>query len=185
LYEGVGRTRRAGVAARESAFLLPSLQYTAPGWRCDPSEARLEVRGILEVAVGEIGTVEQPDGSNRGERVDVYTAPELGIPWCAAFVSWCYAHAEEGSPFGRLLSALRFRDWGAAHDRILGEAAMASPGDVFLILRGDMHGHVGLVAGLTFDGRMCTVEGNAGNAVRGLVRARAAVTAVLRPIPLA
>jgi hypothetical protein len=157
-------------------------RYTAPGWRCAPSEARAEVRRILEVAVGEIGVVERPDASNRGPRVDVYTAPELGIPWCAAFVSWCYAHAEKGSPFGRLLSALRFRDWGAAHGRTLGASALPQPGDVFVIPRGDLHGHVGLVAGLAPDGRMLTIEGNAGNAVRGLVRARAAVTAVVRPM---
>jgi hypothetical protein len=82
-----------------------------------------------------------------------------------------------------LLSALKFRDWGAAHGRTLGASVMPSAGDVFLILRGDLHGHVGLVAGLTPDGRMLTIEGNTGNAVRGLVRARTAVTAVLRPIP--
>lgn len=160
-------------------------RYTAPDWRCEPSEARAAVRRVLEVAVGEIGVIEQPDGSNRGARVDVYTAPDLGIPWCAAFVSWCFLRgAEDGSPFGRILSALKMRDWAVAHGRVLGEAAIPQAGDVFVLLRGDLHGHVGLVVGNTPDGRMLTIEGNSGNAVRGLVRARSSVSLVVRPIPL-
>lgn len=160
-------------------------RFTAPGWRCAPSECRSAVKRIVEVAAGEIGVVEQPDGSNRGARVDVYTAPDLGIPWCAAFVSWCFLRgAEDGSPFGRILSAYKFAQWGNEHGRTLGDAAIPQAGDVFVILRGNLHGHVGLVVGLTMDGRMLTVEGNAGNAVRGLIRARASVNAVVRPIPL-
>jgi len=165
----------------------PGARFTAPGWRCEPSEAREAVRRVLEVAVGELvlGVTEQPDGSNRGPRVDVYTAPDLGIPWCAAFVSYCFARGvDAGSPFGRILSALKMRDWAAANSRLLGIAALPQPGDVFIILRGDLHGHVGLIVGNTPDGRMLTIEGNAGNAVRGLIRARASVTAIARPIPL-
>lgn len=170
------------------AFAHPSgaqFRYTAPGWRCEPSEARAAVRRVLEVAVGEIGVRETPGSPNRGQRVDVYTAPDLGIPWCAAFVSWCYMRgAEDGSPFGRLLSAFKFQQWGLATGRIVRKNAPPSAGDVFVILRGDGHGHVGLVAGLTVDDRMVTIEGNSGDAVRGLIRPRASVTCVVRPIPM-
>lgn len=160
-------------------------RYTAPGWRCSPSECRSAVRRIVEVAAGEIGVTEQPDGSNRGARVDVYTTPDLGIPWCAAFVSWVFLRgAEDGSPFGRVLSALKMRDWAAANGRLLGDAALPQAGDVFVVLRGDLHGHVGLVIGTATEGRMLTIEGNAGNAVRGLIRARSSVTAIVRPISL-
>lgn len=160
-------------------------RFTAPGWRCEPSDCRAAVKRVVEVAVGEIGVIEQPDGSNRGARVDVYTAPDLGIPWCAAFVSWCFLRgADDGSPFGRILSALKMREWAVTNNRLLGIAALPQPGDVFVLLRGDLHGHVGLVVGSTPDGRMLTIEGNAGNAVRGLVRARAAVSCIIRPIPL-
>jgi hypothetical protein len=154
-------------------------RYTAAGWRCEPSQAREAVRDALVGAVNEIGACEQPDGSNRGPRVDVFTAPDLGIPWCAAFVSWCYRLA--GSPFGRLLSAYKIAEWAKARGRV---ATDPEPGDLFIILRGDLHGHVGMVAGAPVAGRFCTVEGNAGNAVRGLVRACDAVTLFVRPIPL-
>lgn len=163
---------------------------TASGWRCEPSEARPAVRRVLEVAVGEIGVHEQPDGSNRGARVDVYTAPDFGIFWCAAFASWCYLRgAEDGSPFGRFTASWQFYEWGAKNGRLLTECDEPQAGDVGVILRGDPakrpRGHTTLFAGLTDDRRsICTVEGNSGNAVRGLVRPRPSFTAIIRPISL-
>lgn len=164
-----------------------SAGYVAPGWRCSPLDAPAAVRPVLQAALAELGVCEQPDGSNSGPRVDVYTAPERGIPWCAAFVSWCYAHAEGGSPFGRFTGSWQFYEWGQAHGRLLAPSDAALPGDVAVILRGDPrqrpHGHTMLVAGVMDDGRIATVEGNSGNAVRGLVRARSALTAIVRPFP--
>ncbi len=154
-------------------------RYTAAGWRCEPSQAREAVKPVLAAAVDEIGSCERPDGSNRGPRVDIYTAPDLGIPWCAAFASWCYRLA--GSPFGRLLSAYKIGEWGKARGRVVTDP---QPGDLFVILRGDLHGHVGLVAGAPVGGRFCTVEGNSGNAVRGLVRPVDSISLFVRPIPL-
>jgi hypothetical protein len=47
------------------------------------------------------------------------------------------------------------------------------------------HGHTWLVAGLTDDNLSTfTVEGNASNAVRGLIRPLKAATAFIRPIPI-
>lgn len=159
--------------------------YVVNGWRFDSSSIRAEVRQVLQVAVGEIGVVEQPDGSNRGARVDQYTTPDLGIPWCAAFASWCYARAEHGSPFGRLLSAYKFSQWGSANGRIVAALDVPQPGDVFVILRGDLHGHVGLVTSLTDDSSgVMTVEGNSANACRGLIRPRASINLFVRPFPI-
>jgi hypothetical protein len=167
--------RTAGTARR----------YTVPGWRCEPSLARQDVRRVIEIAEGEVGVHEEPDGSNRGARVDVYTAPDLGIPWCAAFLSWVFARGcDEGSPFGRLLSAWQINEWAKGNNRILGDAALPQPGDVFVILRTDFHGHTGLIVGPSQDNRLCTIEGNAGNAVRGLIRGRSSFTSLIRPIPL-
>jgi len=174
-------------------------RFTAPGWRCEPSQAREAVRRVLEVAVDELGlgVTEQPDGSNRGPRVDVYTAPDLGIPWCAAFASWCYARRDGGSPFGRFTGSWQFREWGRKTGRVLGQglmtgaAAMPQAGDVAIILREDPRktqkeppGHTMLIAGIADDGRLITIEGNSGNAVRGLVRPLDAPTFIVRPIPL-
>jgi hypothetical protein len=179
-----------GIVGPATLFALrhPSLEpgqaYTVPGWRYDLSAVREQVRRVVEVAVRELGVHEQPDGSNRGPRVDQYTAPTLGVPWCAGFVSWCFARGEGGSPFGRILSTWGLYDWAKARGCVLGEAALPQPGDVFVILRGDRHGHTGLVVHVLDDGRLATCEGNASNAVRGCIRPRSGVSAILRPVPL-
>lgn len=155
-----------------------------PGWRCAPSEARPALVAVLSLAVGELGASvrESPPGSNRGPRVDLYTAPELAIPWCAAFVSYCYRACEGGSPFGRRLSAMSLYVWGENRGRVIGDEEPLEPGDLFVTLRGNGHGHTGIVASILDGDRFCTVEGNAGNAVRGLIRKRSGVTAIVRPV---
>ena len=56
----------------------------------------------------QLGICESPDGSNRGQEIDLYTgmtgkSPSLlGPKWCAYFVSWNFAKAAGGSPFGRI-----------------------------------------------------------------------------------
>ena len=48
---------------------------------------------IARIAEGEIGVLEVPRDSNRGERVQEYQAATWldgsGWPWCAAFICWC------------------------------------------------------------------------------------------------
>ena len=54
----------------------------------------------LVIASSQIGVKEQPLGSNRGPQVDQYLEsvglnPEEGsFPWCAAFLYWCFDHAD-------------------------------------------------------------------------------------------
>jgi hypothetical protein len=47
---------------------------------------------VVRVAVAEVGVKEHPADSNRGKRVDEYTATTgtPGQPWCAAFVTWVW-----------------------------------------------------------------------------------------------
>jgi len=52
---------------------------------------------LVKVALEEVG-VEEIDGTNCGEGVNVYKAttnlpPDEGWPWCAAFVCWCVRKA--------------------------------------------------------------------------------------------
>jgi hypothetical protein len=152
---------------------------TVPGWR----RARVEpasAREVLAAAIAEIGVREEPDGSNRGPRVDVYTAPHLGEPWCADFVSWAWGRYEGGSPFGRIRGVYTLEDWGRSHGRIVD---VPRPGDVWLILRPPSHGHTGIVVSVSDDGEsISTCEGNAANAVRGLVRPVAAISLFIRPV---
>jgi len=51
---------------------------------------------IVEIARKEIGTVEVPENSNRNKYGKWFGYD--GVPWCAEFVSWCYAMADEQLP---------------------------------------------------------------------------------------
>lgn len=160
--------------------------YTAPGWRCYPSEAPEPVRTVLQWSVGKIGVHEDPDGSNRGPEIDEWTgmtgqpADVRGPAWCAFWVSAAYAQAEGGSPFGVLASAYKIKEWGIAHGKIV--SSILLPGDIFVILRGDLHGHVGIVGTVLDVSSVATIEANSSNGIRGLVRQVASFNCVVRPV---
>lgn len=160
-------------------------KFISPGWYCVPSECRPEVRQILTAAIGQIGTHEEPEGSNGGPMIDKFGA--RGQPWCAYFVSWCYRQRSESSPLGTQGSTYKIYQWGLATKRILGHATIPLPGDIFLIMRDNFRGHAGLIGSSRMeDGQVVcsTIEGNSSNAVRGLLRSRKSFSAVVRPIPL-
>lgn len=163
------------------------------GWRCQPAnDARGQVVPVLTWALDQIGEHEVPDGSNRGANIDRWTgmvgkpADVPGPPWCAYFISAAFKNVEGGSPFGTIASALKLREWAASKGRVLTDAAAVAPqpGDCFIILRGDGHGHVGIIGARLDATRVATIEGNCGNAVRGMVRDRAQFSCIVRPIPL-
>ncbi len=165
---------------------VASTRFTAPGWRCSPPDARAAVRPVLEAAVCDLSrpTFEEPDGSNSGSGLERYH--NSGQPWCAYAVSYWMSHAEGGSQFGVLASALKIYEWAQLAGRILGAAALPQPGDVSILLRADLHGHVELVCGFGKDyAQVFAIGGNVSNSVRGTVRPRGSITAFVRPIPLA
>lgn len=51
---------------------------------------------IVEIARKEIGTVEVPENSNKTKYGKWFGFD--GVVWCAMFVSWCYAMADEQLP---------------------------------------------------------------------------------------
>lgn len=140
----------------------------------------------LHAAVGELkrGVKEIPSGSNRGPRIDVYTGlvgkPSgiVGPPWCAYFVSWCFAQAAPGSPFGRISGAQALAFWGRKFGCTVMNPVSCSAGDIFVIARGEVHGHTGIVEAY-HKGKIWTIEGNSGNAVRRLQRSLADCLAVV------
>jgi hypothetical protein len=131
---------------------------------------------VLGVAGKEVGVMEDPLGSNSGPRVNQYLASvgdKGGLPWCAAFVYWCFQEASAAvkiaNPATRTAGALDV--WDEAGTRGIRRVAAAEaterpglvqPGMVFVIATGGGHGHVGLVervAGVV----LTTIEGNTNN----------------------
>lgn len=117
----------------------------------------------LRIALGEVGAREDPPGSNRGPRVDVYLRaakldPARGrYPWCAAFVSWAIREAQvrAGGPWrwrGSASVALLL-----ARNRAL-VTVLPQAGDVFIHI-GPGGNHCGFVTG-TRAGSVTTLEGN-------------------------
>ena len=53
-------------------------------------------KDVLQIAVGELGVMELPSGSNRTKYGSWYGLD--GQPWCMMFVQWCYAQAGKPLP---------------------------------------------------------------------------------------
>jgi len=147
----------------------------------------------LQIGLEELrrGVKEKPDGSNRGERIDLYTgckadAGVKGPAWCAYFVSWCIDKAADGkSPMGIIGSAQNIMHWGQRNNCCLVPgAAILRVGDIFIIARDDVHGHCGFIRqvlpGAAPTAGFRSLEGNAGNAVRSYPRKIETITAIVR-----
>jgi len=152
----------------------------APGWRYDLVATPLALAEVICAAVGEIGVVEDPPGSNAGPVLRY--GGELGEPWCADFLTWCYARADGGCPWARASSAWKLETWARAHHRVLPDSAPLVPGDVALLVRADFHGHAGLVVADLGGDYIATIEGNVHGAVRALVHPRSTFPVYLRPL---
>lgn len=162
----------------------------APGWRCEPSQVRANVRPAIEAALEDLSrpTVEDPPRSNRGRYVDRYGVP--GEPWCAAACSSWVMRAD-GSQLRRPLnSAYKWREAAKVAGWLLGPLGKPQPGDVGIVVRKvtlpdgrpALRGHVGLIVHILDDGRLASVEGNVGSAVRGVVRPADGWPHIARPI---
>jgi hypothetical protein len=161
-------------------------KFTAPGWRCEPSTIRAEVKPVIDAAVADLArpTVEEPPGSNLGPLVEKYG--NRGLPWCAYAVSYWFSFADDKPLRGiPLASAYKWRAWAKASGRVVGEHERVEPGDVGIVVRPSGNGHVGLVVWVSPTGdTLCTIEGNVKNSVQGVVRPRSAWGTIARPIPL-
>lgn len=125
----------------------------------------------LEIAISQVGVMEQPLGSDRGPQVDLYLASvELGPGyfWCMAFVHWCFREAAGAlgveNPFpctANCLEAWRRTDprRRLGRDAALDDPSLVRPGMVFILDKGSGSGHTGFVKE-TSDLMLTTVEGN-------------------------
>ncbi|ADV82651.1 CHAP domain-containing protein [Terriglobus saanensis] len=134
------------------------------------------LKKILNVAAGEIGTMEVPPGSNRGPEVDLYIEktgldPAGHFAWCACFVYWCFDKAagslDTPNPCPKTAGVLAH--WADANHvssarRILSEEAqnepsLIVPGTLFLLRTSGTAGHMGLIEEV-HGNQLTTIEGN-------------------------
>lgn len=114
----------------------------------------------LEIARGELGKAEVPNGSNWGPHVQKYLA-SVGITfpasWCMAFVYWCAKSAYPNQDEGGL------KRTGGVLDQWNSRPALRvktpQPGDIFIMDFGKGLGHTGIVEQVLGD-KILTIEGN-------------------------
>jgi cell wall-associated NlpC family hydrolase len=124
----------------------------------------------LQVAISQIGVMEQPAGSNKGPEVSLYLATvglDPGFYWCMAFVYWCYNEAAK--QLGRknpLVKTAGCQDhWNRTkakkvlRDQAIANPGLIKPGSIFIIKTGKTSGHTGIVEKVE-GGFIHTIEGN-------------------------
>lgn len=144
-----------------------------------PEGTGLRRAGLLELALQQwdLRVCEQPMGSNRGPRVDLYLPDwakrsKTGPAWCAFFCCWVVRSSlRENLPGGYIGSCHRLMEAAKAAGRWVPKTSRGPrPGDVFIMdTDGDagLKGHAGFVLRLSADGtEINTVEGNCGNRVQ-------------------
>lgn len=139
----------------QDADLGPSTQWALDLFSCSPRR-----RAVVARAQSALGITEEPPGSNRGHRIDEWLQRchvSTGLPWCAAFASWCLETVA-------IAGARSLGDHFPAVDSPL-------PGDVMWFSTGAGKGHCGVVVGLG-PHEVVTIEGNCHDAVRCVRRAR-------------
>jgi hypothetical protein len=155
-----------------------------PGWKI--GKVHPDLKDVIAQADHFVGTVENPPGSNRGELIDALNKAAgipLGSPWCAAFATGMYHYCEK-NPFAKSIgSAVGVKDWGTKRKCVVKNGDTAMAGDIFVILRAEGHGHVGVVVADLGD-KVATIEGNSGNAVKRLIRKKADLYCYVRPLGL-
>jgi cell wall-associated NlpC family hydrolase len=117
---------------------------------------------IVKVAESQIGTGENPEGSNCTK----YGPCE---EWCSLFAAWVWQHA--GVPLPGATATYGYSGslytWAKEHGgRALPPSATPAPGDLVFYGTGpEASDHVGIVRRVSRDGRITTIEGNYANHV--------------------
>ena len=124
----------------------------------------------LEVAISQIGVMEQPPGSNKGPEINAYLKSvdcPPGLYWCAAFVYWCFKDAAEKlnrstpayKPGGCLMHWNRTKGKRIKSSETANDPSLVKPGQIFIIDHGAGMGHTGIVEKVE-GGFINTIEGN-------------------------
>lgn len=127
------------------------------------------MKKIIEIALKEVGTKENPPESNKVKYNDwVYNRNNVegsAYPWCGAFVSWCFNEA--GSPLPRIDLTKGFVGCNTAVKNISKWGKLVTvpqEGDVcFFDWQGDGHfDHTGIFVKDLGNGTFQSIEGNTG-----------------------
>lgn len=119
-----------------------------------------DVEEFLNIARNEIGTKENPDGSNNVKYNTWYYGHAVSgndYPWCMAFVQWCFDQAGltlqyKTAGCGSLLNWYKQN----APDRLIARNGDVKPGDIMIF---NEHTHTGIVEKVNGD-NIITIEGN-------------------------
>jgi cell wall-associated NlpC family hydrolase len=117
---------------------------------------------IVKVAESQIGTGENPEGSNCTK----YGPCE---EWCSLFAAWVWQHA--GVPLPGATATYGYSGslytWNREHGgRVLPPSATPAPGDLVFYGTGpEASDHVGIVSRVSRGGRITTIDGNYSNHV--------------------
>ncbi len=130
---------------------------------------------VLDVAISQIGILEDPVGSNRGPQVDKYIRsvdlnPAGHFAWCVAFLYFCFEEAakKEGRANPMVKTAGVLDHWNKAGSggipRITAARAqtfptLIQPGHLFTIKTSKVTGHTGIIERV-LGSKLVTIEGN-------------------------
>lgn len=126
--------------------------------------------GALNIAISQVGVMEDPPGSNKGEKVEEYLSSvglDGGNYWCAAFMYWCFQKTCENSGRNNPLvkTGLCMTHWNnsTALKILAADAAnnplLLKPGQIFIVNTGGTSGHTGMIESIE-GGFIHMIEGN-------------------------
>jgi hypothetical protein len=129
---------------------------------------QMKADAVLELAGAEVGTAEEPYGSNRVKYNTAYYGREVSgaaYPWCCVFLWWVFWKAGLSVLFyggGKTASCGALADYAKRHGLFVTEGYR--PGDlIFFRFSGSIIQHVGLLESIRKDRTLITIEGNTGS----------------------
>ncbi len=155
-----------GIVGSDTRAALAATPEPAPD--PDPTDDSSSVgRRALNIAKRELGTHEDPPGTNRTPYGAWFGAN--GEPWCAIFVSWCFARA--GHPIARGAHGPGVSAKGCAYVPTIAawlkatgqwfDTGDAAPGDLAIYnWDGGEPDHIGIVESVNDSGSFTAIEGN-------------------------
>lgn len=164
---------QVGVYKSRQRFVYDSLKKYFPKEGADMANDKA-INALIKLAEAEIGYLEKKSNSQLDSKAanagsgnytkywrDVYPSYQAQ-PWCAAFVSWCFAKA-----FGLETAKKLLKHWPYTYCPTLGDlfTKNANPkvGDIVIFWRNGEFAHTGIVTAVSGD-RFETIEGNTSGA---------------------